>query len=162
MQRVTAVIAANSIVWGVHNGTTFNMSVRRFELSLAYDAALATTTSEYQFIRWSAPSGTNLTGGTALGAVKRATTMNVSTIADARFSVAAALGVVGIVFEADPFYSVGSPRINGASGSVDITAYESQYESVIQLAPNEGLALRLGVASAIGDSIGGMIGWTER
>lgn len=159
--RFTAAIALSNVVWGIHNGNSLTMQVKRIVVSAGFDGTAAASTSEFQISRFTAASGTNLTGGTSIGVVKRATTMNASTFADARFNYAAALGVAGVSFDNDQLLSWGVPRQVGATVMVDMDSFAPQYESIITLAPNEGLCVRCGVATVIGDSIGGMIEWTE-
>ena len=159
--RFTAAIAGSNVIWGIHNGNSLTMRVRRVVVQAGFDGAAAATTSEFQLSRFSAASGTNFTGGAAIGAVKRATSMNVSTFAAASFNYGAALGVAGITFDADQFLSWGVQRQVSANVALEMRSADPQYESIITLAPNEGLCIRCGVATVIGDSIGGMVEWTE-
>lgn len=161
-QQLTVALAAASTIWCIHAGNALTMRIKRLTLVAGFAGTAAATASEFQLIRWSAASGTNMTTGTVIAATKKSSPMATSTIADARFNYAAALGVVGVTFDADPFYEIGVQRQVSATVAVDTSsASVEQYQSVIALAPNEGIAIRLGQAAVIGDMIGGMIEWTE-
>ena len=158
----SAAIASGSTIFSIHNGNSLTMRFKRIDLALGFAGVAAATESNIQLIRWSAASGTNMTGGTALTPVKRVATMAVSTVADARFNYAAALGVVGVTFEADAFAERGAPRqLVSNSGLVLLPPGIEQFQSVLQLAPNEGIAFRLGIVGVIGDIFGGVIEWVE-
>lgn len=162
MQQTTGVLAANAIMWGMHNGNSLTMRIKRITATVSFSGVVGATTSNFQFIRWSAPSGTNLTGGTAIAPVRRTSSMLVSTFADARFNVGAALGVAGITFELEPFLEIGVQRQPSPTALINISKEGgAQYDSIVSLAPNEGIAIRVGVATVLGDAIGGGIEWTE-
>ena len=162
-QQLSAIIAAGSAIWGIHNGSSLTMRIKRISVLAGFAGTAAATASEFHMQRWSAASGTNFTGGTQIvSATKKKSTMAVSTFADARFNYAAALGVVGATFDTDPFFAFGVQRQVSATVAFDLPAASIEsYQSILELAPNEGLALRVNQATVVGDIVGGMIDWVE-
>jgi len=156
-QRLTAAIAVNSAIYAFRNGASKVIKIKRIYLICGFDGTAAATTSCYQLQRFSAATPS---GGTALTAIKKKTTLGASTIVDARYNYAAALTVTGITFETS-FVETGCARQVNAVQILQMCAGPETQESIIELQPNEGLAIRLGVAAVIGDNIGGYIEWEE-
>lgn len=155
--RLTAAIAANSAIWTVRNGSSRTMRIKRISVSAKFDGTAAATTAQFQLQRFTTATPS---GGTALTAVKKRTALGSSTIADARFNYAAALTVTGVVFE-EAFFEWGVQRQVSAVSNHDLLAGLETQEALIELAPNEGLAIRLGVVAVIGDALGGYVEWDE-
>ena len=157
MLRLTAAIAAASKIWAMRNGTSKMMRIKRLALFVGFDGTAAATTSCYQLMRF---AGATPSGGTALSAVKKKSSLGASTMMDARYNYGAALTVTGITFETSCL-EIGAQRQVNANNGMGLFADLEGPDSIIELAPNEGLAINLFVASVIGDSIGGYIEWEE-
>ena len=155
--RFTAAIGADSPVWALRNGASKTIYITEINLLFGFDTTAALTTSRLDLVRF---TGANLTGGTAMTPVKHATVMPASTVQDARFNPAAALGFAGVTFE-DEFAYGGVQRQLHATNVLQLRAGALQRRGVIELAPNEGLAIRTNVASVVGDTCQGHIAWEE-
>ena len=156
-QRLTAAVAAGSKIWAMRNGASKTMRIKRIYIGVSFDGSAASSTSCYQFMRF---SGATPSGGTALTAVKKKTSLGATTMADARYNYAAALTVTGITFETS-FFEIGCQRQVNANIEAYLVADQEGPDSIIELAPNEGLAINLYVAAVIGDGLGGYIEWEE-
>ena len=150
--RLTAAIAAGSLIWAMrYNGTNI-LRVKSGSLQASFDGTAAATTQEYQIVRFSAA---NTTGGTAaIQPVVTDTTYSIPSI-DARYGVAAALGVVGVTIATEFAAEWGVQRQVSASNQLLISNRQAVYSSFLDLRSGEGMAIRLGVVSVIGDGLGG-------
>lgn len=150
-QRLTAAVAANSLIWAMrYNGANI-LRVKSACLGCGFDGTAAATTQEYQLVRISAA---NPTGGTPIQPVKTDTTYAIPSI-DARFNYAAALSVAGVTIEAEFAVEWGCQRQVSAARTVLLPGRQALYSSFLDLRAGEGMAIRLGVVAVIGDSLGG-------
>lgn len=160
MGRLTAAIAANSLIWSVRNavGSGKTVKIRRILSNVAFDGTAAATTALYDWVRFSAATPT---GGTAMTVIKKRNSAPASAVTDARFNAAAALGVAGVVFETS-FFSIGNQRQVAAGKTADLRFEVSgqDYDN-FELAPGEGMGIRLNQVAVIGDSISGGVTWDE-
>src|SRR3990172_1354832 len=113
--RLTAAIAAGSLIWALrYNGANI-LRVKSGSLQASFDGTAAATTQEYQIVRFSAA---NTTGGTAaLQPVVTDTTYSIPSI-DARYGVGAALGVVGVTIATEYAAEWGVQRQVSASNQL--------------------------------------------
>lgn len=159
--RITAAIAANSLIWGMRAGASLTVFIRRIRIVCAFDGTAAASTQQFEFIRF---VNANPTGGSVLTPIKKRGAYAGSTVQDARFNAGAALGVAGISFDGNGFGDFGVSRgATGASAMLELV-FSSAAErfSRFELAPNEGLGIRTVVATVVGDSIQGAIEWDEK
>jgi hypothetical protein len=160
MGRLTAAIAANSLIWSMRNavGSGKTVKIRRVLSNVAFDGTAAATTALYDWVRYSAATPT---GGTPMVVIKKRNTAPPSAITDARFNAGAALSVTSVVFETSAF-SIGNQRQVAAGKTADLRFEVSgqDYDN-FELAAGEGFGVRLNVASVIGDSISGGVTWDE-
>ena len=153
--RITAVIAALSAIWTLRNtGGTNTLVVKAILISSSFDGTAAATTQQFQLQRF---SGATPTGGTALLGIAEGGDIIPSI--DARFNYAAALSITGTTFE-EAFHEIGVQRQVSAGRSDPLQADPSTRRAIIRLTPGQGLGIRLGVASVIGDGLGGSV-WLE-
>lgn len=155
--KLASAVAAGSAIWAMRNGGSKTIYLTEINLQFGFDGVAATTTSRWELIRF---SGANPTTGTAMTPVAHATAMPPSTVQDARFNVAG-LTVAGITFEALAFAYGGCQRQLQATNYYQSVASALQRRGVIELAPNEGLAIRLNVVAVAGDNCQGHIAWEE-
>jgi hypothetical protein len=155
--RLTAAVAAGSLIWALRYNGANKLRLRAFRALASFDGTAAASTSEFQFVRISAA---NTTGGTAITPQVVSTTMVLPTV-DARFNYAAALGVVGVTIDADYFAEWGVQRQVSANNNLDSPRAYTYPDAVIDLAAGEGIAIRLGVVAVIGDGLGGFLQFDE-
>ena len=151
--RLTAAVAAASLIWALrYNGANI-LRVKSGSLQASFDGTAAATTQQYQIVRISAA---NATGGTALQPVVTDTTYAIPSI-DARFNYAAALGVAGVTIAAEFAAEWGVQRQVSASNQMLIANRQALYSSFLDLRAGEGMAIRLGVVAVVGDGLGGYL-----
>ena len=168
--RQTAATVAGSTVWAMRNGTGRTISIKRAKLIMGFDGTtVALTTPRYSLNRFTLATPTT---GTPIVPIKQRTSYAASTVADIR-QVDTGLTVAGITFETEalvlalPLQTIfGAPTTGYAAGPVanhDIIFDPSGKRSEsFELAPNEGLAIRLSTAAVIGLSLTGFVSWEER
>ncbi len=154
---LSTAITAGSCILAMRNGASKIMRIKRIVLNVGFSGTVAATTSGFQLCRFATAAPT---GGTTLSAIKKRTTYGPSTIADARYNFAAALGVTGVAFETQ-FAEIGCQRQLAARGVLYLIADLVTNEIVFEIQPSEGLAVKLGVVAVIGDTLGGCIEWEE-
>lgn len=149
--RLTAAVAAASLIWAMrYNGANI-LRVKSGSLQASFDGTAAATTSEYQIVRISAA---NPTGGTAIQPVATDTTYAIPSI-DARFNYAAALTVAGVTIATEFAAEWGTQRQVSATNMLLIANRQALYSSFLDLRAGEGIAIRLGVVAVVGDALGG-------
>ncbi len=157
--RMTAALAANSLVWAMRNGSSRTIVIKRVTLLVGFDGTAAASVSIYNLLRF---TGANPTGGNALTVVKRDSTDPASTVQDSRESTGgAALTDAGISYES-PFARVGCQRQVNANNQLNLIPLNLEREGLFILGSNEGLGIRLVNAAVIGDHILGGVSWDER
>lgn len=158
--RQTAATAADSTLWAMRNlGVNRAVYIRRLVLNVTFDGVAAASTSQYEVRRFRTATPT---GGTALTVVKKNTNDAASAITDARF-VDTGLTVVGVAYDA-PSVTVGAPRAAAAivQGMYEWPGMSSgQGSGAFVLAENDGLCIRNGLVTVIGDAVTGWIEWDE-
>lgn len=158
--RQTAATAANSVVWAMRNGASRTLTVKQINVTVDFDGTLAAlTTPRYGVQRFTIAAPT---GGTALVPIKKRSTYSASTVADARF-LDTGLTLGAMVFETDAMVFGVTASVTGGNSlrPFDFTV-SGERHSGFELAPNEGLCIRLNTAAVIGVSLTGFVGWDER
>jgi hypothetical protein len=159
MGRLTAAVAANSLIWSMRNITPARtVKIRRILCNVSFDGTAAATTALYDWVRYTTATPT---GGTVLSVIKKRTGLPTSSVTDARQNAAAALGVTSVVFETS-FFSINNQRQLSAGKTADLRFEVSgqDYDN-FELATGEGLGIRLNQVAVIGDSISGGVSWDE-
>jgi len=151
-QRLTAAVAAGSLIWAMRYNGSNKLRVKSGFLLASFDGTAAATTQGYQLVRF---SGANTTGGTAIQPVRTDTSGGAIPSIDARFNYAAALGVTSVVLETEYPAEWGVQRQVSANQNMPLPGRNTSYSGFIDLRNGEGLAIRLSVAAVIGDSLGG-------
>lgn len=149
--RLTAAVAAASLIWALRYNGAKILRVKAGSLTCGFDGTAAATTQEYQLVRISAA---NPTGGTAIQPVKTSEAMSIPSI-DARFNYAAALSVTGVTIATEFAAEWGCQRQVSAGNTLLIANRQALYSSFLDLESGQGVAIRLGVVAVIGDSLGG-------
>jgi hypothetical protein len=159
--RQTGATAADSTVWAMRNLGVPSRAIylRRLAVNVMFDGTAAASTSRYELRRFRTATPTN---GTALTVVKQNTDEAASVVTDARF-LDTGLTVAAVTFDT-PAMAMGAPRQVGACASYvrewpGMMAEQGSGAFIIK--PTDGICLRLGVASVIGDNIQGWIEWDE-
>lgn len=155
--QLTSALAADSVIFAMRNGTQTSIRIKQIYIRLGFSGTAAASTSSIQLRRFSAATPT---GGTALYAVKKATSQGPPSLADARYNYGAALTITSVVQE-EPFAVCGNARQLASQSMLDFKPTDNT-EHILELAPGEGLLFRLGVAAVVGDNLGGFIRWIEQ
>lgn len=153
--RQTAATALGSTVWAMRNAaaSTKRVFIIAFALQMQFNGTNPVTRQilAYDLQRFSTATPT---GGTAQTAHKRRSADAASQVTDIRF-LNTGLTMTSVVFDADVIATY-------VCGSVDSASCPSQiYAKEEELAPGEGLALRLSVAAVVGQEVGGEVVWLE-
>ncbi len=165
--RHTAADASASAVFAMTNptGSGRTVYIRAIRGRVLFDGtAAAATTSGYELIRY----GTNVnpTTGTTVGRVKKRTAYTASVIADANIQQkSGVLTLTSAVFDTSgALHTIRLPlSVTGSISELDFDLVQSnQPASYLELAPGEGLAIRLIAAAVIGLGLGGSLEWDER
>ncbi len=154
--RLTAIIAANSAIWTMRNTDTKTIRILDIEIHSAFDGTAVSTSALYNIVRFNTATPT---GGTAMTVIKASNDFSNSAITDARYNPAAALTVTSVVFET-PLAGISNPRQVNSTSYIHLKGNEIVYNT-FELASGEGLAIRLGVDSVVGDVISGYVRWME-
>jgi hypothetical protein len=151
--RITAALtaAANALIWSMRYAGANILRVKSGALLAAFDGTAAATTSQFQLVRISAA---NPGGGTAIQPVKTDTAYVIPSI-DARFNYGALLTVTGVTIDTEFAAEWGCQRQVNANNSLNIPGRQALWSSFLDLRNGEGFAIKIGVNTVIGDSIGG-------
>lgn len=124
---VGAALAANSVVFAMLASPTAELWAYLEQIRLSFTTIVAfgtPVTAGRRLGVYRATGGVAATGGTALGVVKKkGASVPASVITDVRIAAAAALGVAGIVRDADPLIVMDLVHV-GAAGARTEFVYE--------------------------------------
>ena len=154
MGRITAVLAANSVIGAMRNGSaTTSIHIRRISATIGFDGVGNPDSAQFAFVRF---SGANFTGGTAIVPAKADSVQPASVVTDARQSPSTALGQVGVAIEATPLIVTQNQRSTSATTS-EVHLWARHDGPVLN--PGEGLCILLPMASIVGDYISGTVSY---
>lgn len=162
--RHSAADALGSSVWAMLNptGSGKTIYIRNIRGRILFDGAVTATTSQgYEFIRYS--GNVSPTTGTTIARIKKKTTYANSVVQDANIQQKSGILTLAGTFEGSPFNVVKMPISvtgGGQTFDIDLVVAGLSYEG-FELAPGEGMAIRLHVAAVIGFGIAGSVEWDE-
>ncbi|HUH47845.1 MAG TPA: hypothetical protein VLZ54_11875 [Arenibacter sp.] len=158
MGRLTAVMAANSVIWSFFNPASSgtNLRIKRVSFTIGYDGVSTPESSHFQLVRF---SGAALSGGTTLVPAKANSKQRVSVVPTMRQSPSTPLVTTGAVIEATPLMSTQNQRDTAATTS-EVQVWGTSDDGPV-INPGEGLCLRIVLASVIGDYLSGMVSYLE-
>jgi hypothetical protein len=152
--RQTSAAAADQTVWSARNLSAKTILCKRIYVACAFDGTAAPSTSRYHFARFR--TATPTAGATVAPIGLRARGEIVAPFAigltDARV-LDTGLTVTSVTFDT-PFAFAACPRGLTGTGVTFVFAPCTP----LDLAPNDGLCIRVGVTAVIGDSL---TGWAE-
>lgn len=153
--RQSAATAANSTVFSLRNptGSTKTLFIELINLNMSFDSGtpLGRSTQTYNILGFNTATPT---GGTAINIAPLDSNNPTSQVTDVRF-LDTGLTTTGVVF--------GNKVMTISCPATDQTVINYKRENpIIKLMAGEGLAIRLGVAAVIGQSLAGEISWSER
>ena len=153
--RQSAATAANTTVWAMRNdaASVKQIMIEQILLNMSFDAGtpLGRSLQRYEIRRFNTATPT---GGTSITVIPMDSLSPATTVTDAR-QVDTGLTVTSIVFE-NIMDIISCP-------ATDQTVVPIRRDFVpIKLAAGEGLAIRLNVASVVGQGLCGRITWSER
>ena len=153
----SAASAAGTTVWAMRNGATKTVRLRRILLNFSFFGTAAASIGVYSLHRFTTATPT---GGSALNPLAYKSNYPASTVADVR-SVDTGLTTTSVVFS-DAFAYVAGTRAVAATTpfNLQFTPYVGRNDA-LELAPNEGLAIRIAITAVIGDALAGTIEWDE-
>jgi hypothetical protein len=157
--RFTAATTTGAI-FAMRNGTTKTLKIHRMELQVGFSgAASAATTQIIQLKRF---SGATHSGGSSLltSVVNNSTLLPASSLLDARqatISGTSPLTDTSVVYEAACRNTILPRTLSGLSSMV----WFSDIHDELSLQPSEGLAVFITETAVAGDSIVGLVGWSE-
>lgn len=160
-QRHTAADAAGSTVWNLQGPPSLKAYLRAIHGIIAFDGtATSATTLRFGFYRGAGSSSP--TGGIALTAEKKSSTMPASTVASLRGN--GILTTTGIIYDSNAFAVVAIPASpTGGSARFNLRFEQpEELDSAFMFGTNEHFAIRLQVAAVIGFGMYGMVEWDER
>lgn len=149
--RLTATVAANSLIWSMRYLGPNKLRVKSGMLLAGFDGVAVASTQEYNLVKF---AGATPAGGTIIHPVKSDTAQPLPAV-DARFNYAAALTVAGVLQDLDFNVSWGAQRRADGNQNVELNSRFTHYSAFFDLLTGEGMGIRLGVAAVVGDSLGG-------
>lgn len=154
LDLVPTTLTAGTVYFSMRNNGTTKATIKKLLALMNFSGAVVATRSVYEIVRF---SGANMTGGSAVQAVKGSNTTDAnSVVTDLRFAPAG-LTTTGVTFETNAI-----AVISHANQLTADTTAEMNFEEELELAPGEGLAIRASTAVVAGTALQGMLFWAER
>lgn len=154
LDLVPSTLTLGTVYFSMRNNGTTKAFIKKILAALNFAGTAAASRSAYEVVRF---SGANMTGGTAMAAIKGSNVVDANSIVtDMRFAPAG-LTASGVTFEANPIAVIS--HANQLTADV-VTPLD--FEEELELAPGEGLAIRASTAIVAGSALQGLMSWAER
>lgn len=157
IEVIPTTLTLGTTYFAMRNLGTRRAFIRVFDLSAGFSGTAALTRSIYELVRFSAATPT---GGTAQTALKTRNTWPTSSVTDIRFAPGG-LTTTGVTFEA-PFHLIGHTNQVTVDRDDRLAPPPDDEDFWLELAVNEGFAIRANTAIVAGSYLTGSILWPER